>query len=124
VPELYALTIEERDRVALATLVGEVDASNADQLGAQLRSISNRALGLIVDLSQVSYLDSYGLAILFDLNRRLRTRQQRLRVVVPQGVHLRQVLELVGFDALVGIDATVAAARATIADSPDDEFVR
>lgn len=121
-PELCSLTVEERDGVALAVLSGEIDLSNADELGGELRvRISNRVLAVIVDLSDVTYVDSYGLSCLFDLNRRLETRQQRLRVVIPEAGHLRRVLELVSFGAFAGIDPTVAEARAALARPRDSE---
>ncbi len=119
--ELCTLTVEESDRIALATLAGEVDASNADQLGADLRvRLSNRLVGVIVNLSDVTYIDSYGVAVLFDLNRRLETRQQRLHVVVPDGARLRRVLELLDFSRLAAVDASVAEARANLASPGGD----
>lgn len=107
--------------MALAAFAGEIDVSNADELGADLRvRVSNRVLAVIVDLSEVEYVDSYGLSFLFDLNRRLQTRQQQLRVVIPEGAHLRRVLELVAFDDFAGVDPSVAEARASLTRSRDD----
>ena len=120
-PELCRLTVQEREGVALASLAGEIDSTNADEIGEELRvRVSNRVLAVIVDLSEVTYVDSYGLALLFDLNRRLQTRQQRLRVVIPEGAQLRRVLEVVAFNGLAGVDASVADARARIATADDD----
>ena len=119
-PEICSLNVEERDGVAVATLEGEVDVSNADELGAELRMrVSNHVLAVIVDLSAVEYIDSYGLSFLFDLNRRLKTRQQQLRVVVPDGAHTRRVLELAGFMEVAGLDASVPDARASLEEERD-----
>lgn len=120
-PALWNLTVEDRDGVALASLSGEIDASTTDQVGGELRlRVSNRVLAVIVDMSEVEYVDSYGLAFLFDLARRLKTRQQRLRVVVPEDAHLRRVFELVGFDGFAEIDPSVAAAYAALARASED----
>lgn len=120
-PELYQLIVEESGGIALAKLAGEIDISNADELGGELQArVSNRVLAVIVDVSEVSYIDSYGISQLFDLNRRLRTRQQRLRVVVPEGAHLRRLLELVDFHELAEMDTSVDEARAVLT-APADE---
>ena len=125
-PEIYNLNVEETDGVAVATLEGELDISNADELSAELRTrVSNRVLAVIVDLSGVEYIDSYGLSFLFDLNRRLTTRQQQLRVVIPEGAHTRRVLELAGFTDLAGLDGSLAEARASLEQARDaDELAQ
>jgi anti-anti-sigma factor len=90
--------------------------SNTDLLAAGIHGqVSNRALGVIVDLSEVDYLDSYGLGLLFDLDRRLRTRQQALAVVIPLPSHLRRLAELVALGSVVRIAASVEDARASLA---------
>lgn len=114
--ELCRLTVEERDGVAVATFAGEIDISNADQLGAELRTrVSNRVFAVIVDLSEITYIDSQGLTMLFELNRRLRTRQQLLHLVVRQEAHLRRVLDLVEFGEVGGVQASIADARSSLA---------
>jgi anti-anti-sigma factor len=125
-PEICSLNVAERDGVAVATLEGEVDVSNADELGAELRTrVSNRVLAVIVDLSGVEYIDSYGLSFLFDLNRRLKTRQQELRVVIPEGAHTRRVLEFAGFTELAGLDGSLADARTSLEQVRDaDELAQ
>ena len=67
----------------LARLTGAVDLSNVEELTARLEgAVSNRALGLVLDLSGVTYLDSTGLRLIYRLARRLGDRQQSLRLVV------------------------------------------
>ena len=120
-PELFQLNVEESDGIALANLAGEIDISNAEELGSELQArVSNRTLAVIIDLTAVTYIDSFGISQLFDLNRRLRTRQQRLRVVVPEGAHLRRLLELVEFNELGEMDTSVENARAVLT-APLDE---
>ena len=41
------------------------------------RGLRMKAAGLVIDLSQVTYLDSVGIELLFDLARRLRTHRQQ-----------------------------------------------
>ena len=112
--ELLRLDFAGED-IVVARLTGEIDLSNAADVGDQLGgSVPNSALGLIVDLTATSYLDSSGVHLLFDLSERLRRRQQQLVVAVPDGVPIRRVLRIVELDASVPVLATVDQAAARI----------
>jgi anti-anti-sigma factor len=87
-----------------ARLAGEVDLSNVDGLAARLEAgVSNRAEGLVLDLGDVTYLDSTGLRMVFRLARRLGDRQQRLRLVVPASSRVARVLHLSGVGAVAEV---------------------
>lgn len=89
--------------------------SNADDLAAAIRSrVSNHALGLVVDMTKVSFIDSSGLAILFELARRLRSGRQQLRVVVPRASSVRMATDLVDLGSAAGIDESIDAAIAQL----------
>jgi anti-anti-sigma factor len=94
VPGLAQVSVEERDGVTVAAITGEVDISNASEVADALVELPNLALGLIVDLRGVDYLDSTGVSLLHELALRLRRRSQRLIVVCPVGCPPRRVLEL------------------------------
>jgi anti-anti-sigma factor len=97
--------------VIVARVSGEIDLSNAAELGAELgEGVPNSALGLVVDLTATSYLDSSGVHLVFDLAERLRRRQQQLRVVVPPGAPVRRVLRIVRLDSAVPVVQTVEEA--------------
>jgi anti-anti-sigma factor len=96
------------DDVIVARLTGEIDLSNASEVGETLSAaVPNTALGLVIDLTATSYLDSSGVHLLFDLAERLQRRQQRLRVVVPEGRPIRRVLRIVELDDTVPVLASV-----------------
>ncbi|MEU5262072.1 STAS domain-containing protein [Amycolatopsis sp. NPDC021455] len=68
---------EDGDRVLTAT--GEIDMSNATEFGAALdRELAART-AVTVDLTGVTYLDSAGVAVLFD-----RAGGHDLRLVAPR----------------------------------------
>jgi anti-sigma B factor antagonist len=119
---LASVTRLERDGVTVATVFGEIDVSNAAEIGGQLSEISNRALGLVVDLGQVGHLDSTGIALLYELHVRLRRRGQSLVVVAPAGSAARRVLELTAFDTRATVanelDAALIAARSIVPGDP------
>jgi anti-anti-sigma factor len=96
------------DDVIVARLTGEIDLSNASEVGETLSAaVPNTALGLVIDLTATSYLDSSGVHLLFDLAERLQRRQQRLRVVVPEGGPIRRVLRIVELDETVPVLASL-----------------
>ena len=109
---LLAHVLEEhRDDLCLAAVQGEIDASNAAQIGERLRaSLTNRSTVLVLDLSGTTYVDSAGINLLFELAGELEHRQQRLRVVVPPASHVARMLGIAGLATVVPLHATRKAA--------------
>jgi anti-sigma B factor antagonist len=103
------------DGILFAHLRGEIDMSNAAELGSAVAArISNDALGLVLDLTEVEYLDSAGLHTIFELRARLRDRGQQLRLVVPAGATIAQALEIMDVPRTIGVAESAAAARQSI----------
>jgi anti-anti-sigma factor len=104
-----ALDIRSEGDVVIAALRGEIDLANARAIGALVAgSVPNDATGLVIDLSDVTYLDSSGVHLVFDLSERLVARQQRLALVVPEGSRIRRVLDLVNVRAVLPVTPTAA----------------
>ena len=111
--EIPNVAIAGDDGVVVASLSGEIDLSNAtDITDALLGGIPNEALGLVIDLSDVSYLDSAGVRMLAELDHRLGWREQVLRIVAPETSRARRVLAIAGLERVLLIDTTVESARA------------
>jgi anti-sigma B factor antagonist len=90
--------------VPVARISGEIDLANAAQLrDAVLALAAGDAHGLIVDLTEVSYLDSSGVRVLFQLARDLRQHDQTFLVTVPVGSPLRRVLKITGLHEVAPI---------------------
>lgn len=91
---------------------GDIDITNVDTIEGQLLGeLRNTDAGLVVDLSEVSYVDSAGIRSLLNLRRLLSQRQQRLLLVVPDGSVLTKALLVGGVTALVPIYGSLEAAR-------------
>ena len=94
---LAQLELDEEDGVTIASVEGEIDLSNAAELEMAIsHAVANEAVGLVVDLAGVDYLDSSGVTLLFNLARRVSRRQQEFVVVVPGEAHVREILTLSG----------------------------
>jgi anti-anti-sigma factor len=112
--DLADARFELRDGKPVASVTGEVDASNAQRLGDRIYdAASNQALGLVVDLTEVTYIDSAGVGLLFDLASRLHRRQLTLHVVRANGSQVAEVLGIVALDEVAtshgSVDDAVAA---------------
>jgi anti-sigma B factor antagonist len=112
-PPLAQVRVDWRGDVPVASVEGEVDASNAAELGTELRAlVSNRSLQLVVDLGPTQYLDSAGINLLFNLEEELRAHQVVLRLVVDPESSVKRMLSLTGLDKAVATFPTIAAALA------------
>jgi anti-anti-sigma factor len=111
--ELARLQMEDRGDVAVASVRGELDISNSAQTGDAIAAeLQIEARGLIVDFSELEFLDSSAIGMLFSLARRLGERRQQLHLVAPQGAAVGRVLDIVEFDRAAPVHATLEDALA------------
>jgi anti-anti-sigma factor len=109
--QLATLHLEREGQTVYAALAGEIDPSNARDLGRELTAaVPNDALAMILDLAEVEYLDSSGVQLIFELAERLDARQQKLAIAVPEGAPARRVLEIVALDGTAPVATTRAEA--------------
>jgi anti-anti-sigma factor len=114
-----SLDIRTEENVVIARPSGEIDLANARAIGSLITgAVPNDASGLVLDLSETTYLDSSGVHLVFDLAERLSSRQQRLALVVPDGARIRRVLDLVNVRATVPVELDVESAAAAVRDRP------
>ena len=110
------------DGIVLARIVGDLDLSNLHAVhAAVLDSMPNEAVGLVVDLSGVTFLDSSGVETLYRLQRSLGVRQQRFAVAVPPEAPIRRALELSGAHGEFALCASVPEAIDAVHAEPDHD---
>jgi anti-sigma B factor antagonist len=112
VNSFLALThVAEHDDVVVVTVTGEVDLSNVNEIREQVLSVvPNSSRGVILDLSQTTYLDSQGIKMLLDLAYRLGVRRQKIHLVVSNNGVLKSLLTLVAVPKVIPMTGTVAEA--------------
>jgi anti-anti-sigma factor len=109
--ELARVTAEWHDDVPVATVTGEVDASNVAEVGVAVRRlVTNRSSMLIIDLTPTTYLDSAGINLMFSLGDELRSRQLVLRIVIASGSSIARMLAITGLDTTYPTYPTLGAA--------------
>ncbi|MDQ3824566.1 MAG: STAS domain-containing protein [Actinomycetota bacterium] len=89
-------------------LSGEIDLANAAAVEDQIRAaLTLQPSGVSVDLTDLIYLDSTGMRILYGLASRLQALRIVLELIVPLSSPTRRLIELSGFESI----ATVRPAR-------------
>jgi anti-anti-sigma factor len=81
----------------VARLTGEVDMSNAEDLGATVIGATPSGVrGVVLDLSEVEYLDSAGIYVIHGMRASLQARGQILVLVIPESSPVHDALRLSG----------------------------
>jgi anti-sigma B factor antagonist len=95
---------------------GEVDLTNADGLReALLAALDAGARGLVVNMTQTTFLDSAGVTALVRASRQASAGNATLRLAVTAPAVLR-VLNLVGLDQVISVYPGVSEAVASLPD--------
>jgi anti-anti-sigma factor len=115
--DLAAVEVVRGSRAPVVRIRGEVDLSNSAAIRSEvIEALPHGAAGMVLDLSDTTYLDSSGVRLLFDLAERLQARRQRLGLVVTEAALVRRVLVLTKLDDAIPLHATVDDALAAIAE--------
>jgi anti-anti-sigma factor len=81
----------------VAHVTGEVDMSNAEDVGATvIGATPNEAQGVVLDLSGVDYLDSAGIYVIYGMRASLQARGQAMILVIPKTSPVHDSLRLAG----------------------------
>jgi anti-sigma B factor antagonist len=109
--ELARITVEAIEEGRLVLVAGEVDASTAGALRRSLRSDRDEHAALLLDLSEVCFIDSSGLRVLLDASRAAADTGWPFFIVRTSST-VRRLIALTGTAselALVGSHEPVAA---------------
>jgi anti-sigma B factor antagonist len=95
------LESESRDGSTVISLSGALDITVAEQLDQAIRTAEEEEAPVVVDLSEVSFLDSTGLSVLLQARaRQRRDGGQRMSIVGSKHDSVTRLLELTVTDEL------------------------
>jgi len=95
---------------ALIVVTGEIHVSSAPRFSGLLQaSIDEGRTALVLDLTDVEFIDSTGLGVLLDTLRRLRRIGGHLALVCTNPTVVR-LFVVTGLDETLGLQPTVASA--------------
>jgi anti-sigma B factor antagonist len=101
--------VDRRDGATVVSLSGELDLYNAEDVRkALLECCADEPAVLVVDLEQVTFIDSTALGVLIEARSRLNDRSG-FRLAAP-GLETRRALEVSGLDRHFSVHDTVEAA--------------
>ncbi|MGZ4187090.1 MAG: STAS domain-containing protein [Solirubrobacteraceae bacterium] len=116
------MRFELRDQLVVSTVTGEVDLSNATQICDAIgEATPNTALGVVLDLSHVDYLDSAGIYLIYRLRENLRARGQKLMLAIPADSPVQDSLRLAGITQHLPIAPSVDEALVGLAPPEDSD---
>ena len=83
------------------SLAGELDLANTDEFSDELKRVENHGAApqaIVVDMTELEFIDSTGIAILVAAHRRLNSDADRFSLVRSRATSVSRVLALTGVD--------------------------
>ncbi len=105
-------TIDEGDPVVVIAVHGQADLHTAPELrNAITAALDGGATGLVVDLSEATFIDSMTLGVLLGAVKRLRPSGGKVSIVCVDP-HIRRIFEITLLDRVFSLHTSLEAARA------------
>jgi len=112
--EALTIRVRREQGCAVVAVAGEVDIATVTRLRERLLGLAASGCTLVVDLDQVSFIDSAGLAALVGAARRAAAHGASLQVVCARP-RTRQLFRLTGLDGPVPLARTLDGALESLA---------
>ena len=109
----------QQGEASVVEVGGDIELSNASQLRADLRSVCEQEpCHVIVDMSQVSFIDSTGIGVLVGALKRTRENNGSFALICPQP-RVRRVFEITGLLQALPLFNSMDEALARSTPAPD-----
>jgi anti-anti-sigma factor len=106
------------DEPRVLRAAGELDVASAPPLIPGLPALVEGAPAVILDLTEVAFLDSSGVRLVDRLARECGRRRIPFRAVAPPGTRARRLLDVVGLTETLVVDSLPAGLSAVTNDRP------
>ena len=122
--ELADVALERTDGLIVATVAGEIDMSNAVRVRERIAGfVTPQDWAVVLDLSELTFIDSAGLYSISVLAELLEERRQRLFLCVPPGGSIARTVELVALHSVsIHADRDLALAAAQVDKPPSRPY--
>jgi anti-sigma B factor antagonist len=97
---------------------GELDVATVPRLLLEVADLVEAAAGLVLDLTEVTFLDSSGVRLVDRIGQECARRRVPYRVVAPPGHRARRILEIVGLGPPLVTDDLPAGLAAVREEAP------
>ena len=95
---MLTVRIKTEAGTEMLELAGELDMANAATFSAELERAETDAETITVDMSELEFIDSTGIAILVAAHRRANVDGERLRFVRSRAIAVQRVMDVTGLD--------------------------
>lgn len=110
----FELRVEPGDEVTVISVSGELDLATVPALrGALLGAVDRRARRLVLDLSNVTFIDSVGVGAVLHAKRRLAPKGTVAVVLAPDS-YAQVIFDVVGADRVLAVSPDLAGALAAV----------
>lgn len=117
------IDVRDESGVVVASVAGDVDLGDTAEVnGRVLGAVTNEAVGLVVEMTGVRYIDSAGIQMLFQFARALEAGRQTMALVVGTESPLRGLLDITGLPQAVPVCADVPSAVAAVRSGGDRRY--
>ena len=94
---LFAIKVSSDKDTTTIAVSGELDIASADRLREAIRSAENGTTGwIVIDLKDLTFMDSTGLNALLEARRRPSLTGDRLRFIHSRHGQVKQLLSITG----------------------------
>jgi anti-sigma B factor antagonist len=109
---LFEVRRDRRNGAVVVIAAGEIDLASSPELRAALYDPETRADTIMLDLREVTFMDSSGLGVIVGQHKRAREEGFRFRVAIDGASEVQRILELSGLVTVLDIvDASDALLR-------------
>jgi anti-anti-sigma factor len=105
-----------RDGVDVLRIAGELDLTTVSDADARISEAESG--DLVLDLTELTFLDSAAVHLLFRTVRRLREEGRRLVFVVPAGSPAHRILEILDLGSAAPVRASLDEAISALGPAP------
>lgn len=107
-----AIGREQEEGVAVVDVDGDLDMAAVDDVDAALQEALSQGRPVVVDLTDVAFIDSTGMRAMIEARRRSREDAVPMVLVCPDNAAVWRLLELTGTTGFFEVKGTRAAAVA------------
>ncbi|NRQ32428.1 STAS domain-containing protein [Nonomuraea sp. NN258] len=114
------LTCQRLPGISVVAIAGDIDRTSSGHLADQLQQVLRPGDHVVLDLSELTFLDSSGLHVLLACHRQCAAQQRSLHLAAVRGMPAR-LLRITGVDQHLPVHADVQQALTVLLANPADE---